>query len=149
MLRKLLATLLCAWLFSADQSQAFKARPIPSVELDRPGRVLFVAHFLTNTEVNQMLEMADELKNMGHESTFIVAATFADNVRRRGYETIETLDLNAKPELRAQWRASMELGITAPTWYEYFHRTFNDVFETNAEMYEPALIIIKDYLENN
>ena len=150
MLRKLVTTFLWVWLLSAhQQSQAFNARTLPSVKLDRPGRVLFVAHFLTNTEVNQMLEMADELKTMGHESTFIVAATYSDNVRRRGYEPIETLDLNAKPELRAQWRASMELGITAPTWWEYFHRTFNDVFETNAQMYEPALIVIKDYLENN
>ena len=148
MLRNVFATFFWVWWLTAP-ALAFTARQLPSIVPDRPGKVLFVAHFLTNTEVNQMLEMADELKTMGHSSTFIVAATYAKTVRKKGYELIETPDLNQDPELLGMWRDSVGKGITAPTWLEYFHRTFNDIFGITAKMYEPSLVIVKDYIDKN
>lgn len=128
---------------------AFQGREIPSTVPTSPGTALFVAHFLVNTEINQMLDMADELSALGHESQFVVSTMYADNVRKRGYPVVaETPDMSKMEPWWSNWQNdNMAQGIPARSWSEYFRRSIKNAFQASSELYEPSLVILKDHLE--
>jgi UDP-glucoronosyl and UDP-glucosyl transferase len=142
----LLLVSLCQYQQVAD---AFQGRPpVPTVP-EGPKTALFVAHFLVNTEITQMLDMADELTKLGHKSEFIVSTMYADNVIKRGYPVVaETPDMSKLEPWWTNWKVeNMAKGIPARDYNEYFQRTIVQAFGASAELYEPSLVIIKDHLE--
>lgn len=75
MLCRLLPIFLSVWAVSTKGAPAIQ----PS-----PKKILFPCQLYANTEVNIMLEIAEELRDRGHECTFLLIEAFQEKIESRG-----------------------------------------------------------------
>lgn len=132
------------------------ASPPPVLTKARPSlqpeskKALFVAHFDTNTEVNQMLPVAEKLKERGHDVEFIVNIAFQDKVERAGHKVVKTIPhLLEDPSKKEAYVAVLREVATMKSWYTYMTDFFPALIKLSAATYEPCLIATKDYVGQN
>ena len=120
-----------------------KTRPSLTPE---PKTVLFVAHFLVNTEVNQMLQVADKLQARGHQVEFIVNDLYRPKVEKAGFAVVDTTpNPFADPQAKAASQAAFGKALTATTWNSYVADFFPEVMAGSAASFEPCLVTVQNY----
>mmetsp|Transcript_23259 Transcript_23259/g.28631 ORF Transcript_23259/g.28631 Transcript_23259/m.28631 type:complete len:287 (+) Transcript_23259:157-1017(+) len=119
--------------------------PMPPVK-PGPKRVLFASKFYTNTEINQMLEVAEELKIRGHKCSFVCLEEFQKKVTKRGFEFHGIQDPLKKPGQSHKFISAVEKMQLASTWFSYI-RAFFDVVDVTSDLYEPALIVLNNVID--
>ena len=119
-------------------------KTLPPVRPETPKRILFVHNLFANTELNQMLLIADELRARGHYCKFLMVNQVEKKVRDKGFDfrgMDDKLDGGKFAEILGKLSVSKK-------WYEYVGG-FGEFATTMAKGYETALLDIRDELVSN
>lgn len=123
------------------------SKPLPPLS-PSPKTVLFVAHFMVSTDVNQMLLMASELRNRGHHCHFIVMEPYVKSVVKAGFTATPTPNVFQGAGLETVRRA-FSYASHETSWLTYIYKYICGIAPLAAEYYEPSMIIVEDWVAAN
>jgi hypothetical protein len=135
MLCRLLPIFLSVWAVSAKGAPAIQ----PS-----PEKILFPCQLYANTEVNIMLEIAEELRDRGHECTFLLIDAFQEKIESRGFKFIGFPDPLAAANV--DFVGILHELLAQDNWKSYTDH-FYKLPEALGHGYEPALKVLQEQLD--
>ena len=144
---RLLTALLLASSWLIEAKGALKTRPSHAPE---PKKVLFVAHFLVNTEVNQMLLVAEKLRERGHQVEFIVNELYQGKVQAQGFQVVDTTpNPMENPVSKANTKKAMDIALQSNSWSSYVGKFFPKIMAESASNFEPCLVTVQKHVSSN